>query len=68
MEDKSTFLKVQFFQTPPFEGSPHLGKKSHFLGAHFSCKWDEQTNFKFEKDSEVLFIYRLIPRKPDFLG
>jgi hypothetical protein len=28
---------------------------------------DERPNFKFGTDSEVLFIYRLIPRKSDFL-
>jgi hypothetical protein len=39
-----------------------------FFGSLFSCGRDKQTTFKFGKDLEVLFIYRLIPRKPDFLG
>jgi hypothetical protein len=42
-------------------------KKSYFFGAHFPCEWDERPNFKFGIDLEVLFIYQLIPRKPDFL-
>jgi hypothetical protein len=33
----------------------------------FSCERDGQPNFKFDVDSKVLFIYRLIPRKFDFL-
>jgi hypothetical protein len=43
-------------------------KKSHFFRAHFSCEQDWQTNFKFAIDSDVCFIYRLLPRKPNFLG
>jgi hypothetical protein len=43
-------------------------EKSHFLGAHFSCERDERSNFKFDVDLEVSFIYRRIPRKPDLLG
>jgi hypothetical protein len=42
--------------------------KFHFFGVHFSCERDERPNFKFDKESEVLFIYRRIPRKPNFLG
>jgi hypothetical protein len=37
--------------------------KSHFFGAHFSCRRNGLTNFKFDIDSEVVLIYRLIPRK-----
>jgi hypothetical protein len=43
-------------------------KKSHFFGSHFSCERDGQPNFKFNIDSKVLFIYRLVPRKPDLFG
>jgi hypothetical protein len=42
-------------------------EKSHFFGAHFSCEQDGEPNFKFDIDLQVLFIYRLIPREPDFL-
>jgi hypothetical protein len=43
-------------------------KKFHFFRARFSRERHGQPNFKFDIDSEVCFIYRLIPRKPDFLG
>jgi hypothetical protein len=43
-------------------------KSITFFGAHFSCEQDGQPYFKFDIVSEVLFIYRLIPRKFDFLG
>jgi hypothetical protein len=45
-----------------------LWKVSLFFGPHFSCEQDGQPNFKFDIDSEVLSIYRLIPRKTNFLG
>jgi hypothetical protein len=45
-----------------------IGKSFAFFEIHFSCKRGGQSNFKFDIDSEVLFIYRLVPRKPDFLG
>jgi hypothetical protein len=49
-------------------GTPHpLGKSSTFLGSHFPCEQDRRPIYKFEIETEVLFIYRLIPRKPDFL-
>jgi hypothetical protein len=41
---------------------------SKSLKSHFSCERDGQPTFEFDIDSEVLFIYRLIPRMPDFLG
>jgi hypothetical protein len=44
-----------------------LEKVSVFFGAHFSCERDGHPTFKFYIDSEVLLIYRLIPRKFDFL-
>jgi hypothetical protein len=43
-------------------------KKSHFFEPHFFCERDGHTNFKLNMDSEVLFTYRLIPRKPNILG
>jgi hypothetical protein len=43
-------------------------KKSHFSGVHFSCERDGQPNFKFDINSEVALMYRLMPRKPHFLG
>jgi hypothetical protein len=43
-------------------------KKSHFFEGHFSCERDGQPTFKFEIDSEVLFTYRWLSRKLDFLG
>jgi hypothetical protein len=48
-------------QAVPFE-------KVSLCGSHFSCKRDRQPVFKFDMDPEVLFIYRLTPRKLDFLG
>jgi hypothetical protein len=39
-----------------------------FLELIFFCERDGQHNFKFDIHSAVLFIYPLIPRKPDFLG
>jgi hypothetical protein len=66
----SPFQTVQTFLmlNPDIWRKDRPCKKSHFFGPHFSCEWDERLNFKFDTDSEVLFIYRLIPRKPDFLG
>jgi hypothetical protein len=68
----SHFQKAQIshFQLPPFEkkDEPSPWKKSHFFGSHFSCERGKQPTFKFDIDSEVLFIYRLIPREFDFLG
>jgi hypothetical protein len=52
------------FQTPPFE---RKDRKVSLFGAYFSCEQDGEPKFKFDIDSEVLFIYRLIPRNPDFL-
>jgi hypothetical protein len=46
----------------------HTLEKSLFFEAHFSCKRDEQPSFKFDIDLEVRFVYRLIPKKPAFLG
>jgi hypothetical protein len=43
-------------------------KKFYFFRVLFSCERHRQPNFKFDMDSEVLFIYRLMPRRPDFLG
>jgi hypothetical protein len=43
-------------------------RKVSLFGAHFSCEQDGQPNYKFDIDSEVLLIYRLILREPDFLG
>jgi hypothetical protein len=51
--------------------SPKKGQtleKVTFSGAHFPCERNGQPNFKFYMDSEVLFIYRLIPRKFDLMG
>jgi hypothetical protein len=41
-------------------------KSLTFFGAYFSCERDRQPYSKLGIDLEVLFIYRLIPRKPDF--
>jgi hypothetical protein len=43
-------------------------EKVSLFGAHFSCEWDGQPNFKFNIDAEVFFIYRRIFRKPDLFG
>jgi hypothetical protein len=40
-------------------------KKFHFSWISFFER-DRQPNFSFDTDSEVLFIYRLIPRKLNF--
>jgi hypothetical protein len=45
---------------------PSRWKKSHFFRSPFSCERDKQPTMKFNIDTEVLFIYRLIPRKPGF--
>jgi hypothetical protein len=45
-----------------------LGKSPTFLESHSSYERDIQSTFEIDMDSEVLFIYRLIPRWPDFLG
>jgi hypothetical protein len=44
-----------------------LWKNAYFFGAHFSCDRDGWPNFKLYIDSEVLFIYRLMPRKTECL-
>jgi hypothetical protein len=44
-----------------------LEKVSLFL-SHFSCERNRQPTFEFDKDLEMCFIYRLIPRKPNFVG
>jgi hypothetical protein len=54
-------LKFLMFQTPAF-GKGQTLEKSYFFGSHFSCERDGRPNFKFGIDSEVLFIYQLIPR------
>jgi hypothetical protein len=56
--------------TPAFgKRSDHpLGKSPTFLGSHFSCERDKQPTFKLEINSEMLFIYRLTPRRLGFLG
>jgi hypothetical protein len=56
------------FQTPPFEERTDHGKSNHFFGTHFSYERDEQHTFKSDTDSEMFFIYRLVPRMSDFLG
>jgi hypothetical protein len=43
-------------------------EKVSLFGSPFFCEQDGLPNFKFDIDSEVLFLYRQIPRKPDFLG
>jgi hypothetical protein len=43
-------------------------EKFHFFGSYFSYEQDGHPNFKFGIDLEVLFIYRLVPRKSYFLG
>jgi hypothetical protein len=47
---------------------PAIWKKSHFFGFRFSCERYGQPTIKFSIDLEMLFIYRLIPSKFDFLG
>jgi hypothetical protein len=42
-------------------------EKVSLFRVRFSCERDRQSNFKFEINSEVLFIYRLIPRAFGFL-
>jgi hypothetical protein len=69
MEVKSSSNSSYFLLFKP----RHLEKgetleKVLLFGAHFSCEWNERLDFKFNIDLEVLFIYRRIPRKPDFLG
>jgi hypothetical protein len=54
-EQPSPFGKVH----PPW-------KKSHFFRSQFSCKRNRQPTIKFNVGPEVLFIYRLIPRKFGF--
>jgi hypothetical protein len=44
-----------------------LEKIFTFFGFRFSCEQTRQPAFEFDIASEVLFIYRLIPRKFDFL-
>jgi hypothetical protein len=48
-------------QTVPLE-------KISLVGSYFSCERYGQPTFNFDIDSWVLCIYRLIPRKFDFLG
>jgi hypothetical protein len=71
MDVKSShFQKVDFliFKRRHLRRKDRPWKKSHFFEAHFSCERNGQPNFKFDIDSEVLFIYRLIPRKPTLFG
>jgi hypothetical protein len=68
LNKKHTVLVLFNVQTPPSEERTDHGKSLDFFNAHFSCERDERPNFKFDTDSKVFFIYRLIPRKPDFLG
>jgi hypothetical protein len=53
------------FQTPPFE--KRTDKKPHFSWILFSCEQNKHPNFKLDIKTKVLYIYRLIPRKPYFL-
>jgi hypothetical protein len=59
----------QTFQLPPFgKRTAHpLGKRPTFFGSQFSCERDRQPTIQFNTDLEVPFIYRLIPRRLDFL-
>jgi hypothetical protein len=45
-----------------------LEKSFTFLESHFSPEWDRQPTIKFNMNSDVPFIFRLIPVKPGFLG
>jgi hypothetical protein len=49
----------QFFQMP-------LSDKND--GHGFSCKQDRQPIFKFNTKKELVFIYRMIPRRMGFIG
>jgi hypothetical protein len=63
--------KNQFVKTLPFgkrTDHHHLGKSARFLGCQMSWERDIQPAFKFNKLRDVSFFYRLITRKPDFLG
>jgi hypothetical protein len=65
---KFTFSKQ--FQFSKYFKSRHLQKDKPspiFLGLDFSCERDRQPSIKFDIDSEVPFVYRLIPRKLGFL-
>jgi hypothetical protein len=63
-----TDREVCFISTPAIWRKDRPWKKFYFFGARFSCEWDGRPNFKFDADSEALFIYRLIPREPDLVG
>jgi hypothetical protein len=58
------------FHVPPFgKTTDHpLRKSSTFYRSEFSCERNKQPTVKFNIDLEVLFIYRLIPRKLGFRG
>jgi hypothetical protein len=54
--------------TPAIWRKDRPWKRSYFFVAYFFYERDGQPNFRFDIDSKVLFIYRLIPRKPNFFG
>jgi hypothetical protein len=60
--------KFLIFQPRHLKKGQILEKSLTSFVAHFSCERDGQPNFKFGMNLEVLFIYRLISRKSDFLG
>jgi hypothetical protein len=62
------FVQIFLFSTPAILRKDRPWKKYFFFRANFSCEQDGQPNFKFNVVAEVLFIYRLIPRKPDLFG
>jgi hypothetical protein len=47
---------------------PPLGKSPTFLESHIFCERDRQPAFKFRIASEVLLIYRRMPKKLSFLA
>jgi hypothetical protein len=67
-----SFQKAQIFKLFKFrhlekgQAPPH-GKSPTFFGSQFSCERDRQPTIQFTIDLEVPFIYRLIPRRLDFL-
>jgi hypothetical protein len=62
-----SYVEFSIFKSRHLNKGHTLGK-SHFFGAHFSCERDGQPNFKFDMNSEMRYLYRLIPRKFDFIG
>jgi hypothetical protein len=70
LQKKGESKDYKIFKPPPFgKRTDHpLGKSLTCFVSHFSCERNKQPTFKFNIEAETLFIYRLIPRMPNFLG